>query len=36
MVAGDSWRHLVPDPVGAVIDEIGGVERLQESTTDDG
>lgn len=34
MVADESWRHLVPDPVGAVIDKIGDVERLQKITTE--
>lgn len=35
MLDGEAWRHLVPDPVSAAVDEIGGVERLQEITADD-
>lgn len=35
MVAGDRWRHLVPDPVAAAVDDIGGVARLQKITDDD-
>lgn len=29
MVEAEPWRDLVPDPVAAVVDEIGGVERLR-------
>jgi len=30
MIAGESWRSLVPDPTEAVIDEIDGVNRIQQ------
>ncbi|QFU84621.1 nicotinamide-nucleotide adenylyltransferase [Natronorubrum aibiense] len=29
MLAGEPWRHLVPDPVATVVDETNGVERLE-------
>lgn len=29
MVKGEKWKHTVPDPAAAVIEEIGGVERIQ-------
>lgn len=29
MVEDEEWRHLVPDPVVSVIQEIGGVERIR-------
>lgn len=29
MVAGEDWRHLVPDPVARVIDDIDGESRLK-------
>lgn len=35
MMSGDSWRHLVPDSVAAVIDEIDGVDRLRSITDDE-
>ncbi len=35
MLAGESWRQLVPDPVVAAIEEFDGVERLREITDDD-
>lgn len=35
IVEGEPWRDLVPDEVGAVIDEIDGVERLRKITRDD-
>jgi nicotinamide-nucleotide adenylyltransferase len=35
MARGDSWREFVPDPVAAVIEEIGGVERLQRVSDTD-
>ncbi|MDY6764423.1 MAG: nicotinamide-nucleotide adenylyltransferase, partial [Halobacteria archaeon] len=30
MLEGKDWRHLVPDPVADVIDEINGVKRLRQ------
>jgi nicotinamide-nucleotide adenylyltransferase len=35
ILAGEAWRHLVPDAVSGAIDEIGGVGRLQQITDDD-
>lgn len=35
MLAGESWRRLVPDPVPAAIEEIGCIERLRKITDDD-
>jgi nicotinamide-nucleotide adenylyltransferase len=32
---GEDWRALVPDAVAAVIDEIDGVERIQQVTATD-
>lgn len=29
MVKGGKWKHLVPAPTATVIEEIGGVERIQ-------
>jgi nicotinamide mononucleotide adenylyltransferase len=29
MHEGEEWRHLVPDPVALVIDEVDGVEQLK-------
>jgi nicotinamide-nucleotide adenylyltransferase len=29
MIAGEEWRHLVPDPVVAVIEDVDGVERIR-------
>lgn len=29
MIEGDNWRHLVPDRVVEVVEEIDGVERLR-------
>ncbi|RDI71202.1 nicotinamide-nucleotide adenylyltransferase [Halopelagius longus] len=37
MISGEDWRSLVPEPVAGVIDEIGGIERIQRvSDTDSG
>jgi nicotinamide-nucleotide adenylyltransferase len=35
MLVEKPWRHLVPDPVAAAIDDIGGVGRLRKITADD-
>lgn len=35
IVDGEPWRGLVPDEVSAVVDEIGGVERLRKITNED-
>ncbi|WP_330631136.1 nicotinamide-nucleotide adenylyltransferase [Halocatena halophila] len=35
MSRGDRWEHLVPDPAVGVIEEIGGVERLQQVSESD-
>ncbi len=29
MIKGEKWKHLVPTPAAAVIEEIRGVERIQ-------
>ncbi len=29
MIADEGWRHLVPDPVVSVIEEIDGVDRIR-------
>ncbi|HOT06459.1 MAG TPA: nicotinamide-nucleotide adenylyltransferase [Methanotrichaceae archaeon] len=29
MLEGAEWKHLVPEPVAEVIDEVGGVNRLR-------
>ncbi|MFB6124281.1 MAG: nicotinamide-nucleotide adenylyltransferase [Haloferacaceae archaeon] len=31
MLAGEPWRHLVPDAVPPVVDEVDGVERLRSA-----
>ena len=36
MLAGEEWRSLVPEPVAAVIEECGGVERIQQVDESDG
>ncbi len=36
MIAGNEWRHLVPDPVVSVIEEIDGVERIRAVSDTDG
>lgn len=37
MISGEDWQSLVPEPVVGVIDEIGGIERIQRvSDTDSG
>jgi len=35
MVEGGEWRHLVPDPVVDVIEEIDGIERIQRVSETD-
>jgi len=35
MIAGEEWRHLVPDPVVAVIEDVDGVERLRAVSNTD-
>lgn len=35
MLADESWRHLVPDPVVTAVDDVDGVERLRQITDDD-
>ncbi len=35
MIEGDEWRNLVPEPVIDVIDEIGGIERIQRVSDTD-
>lgn len=35
MLDGEEWRHLVPEPVSDVIDEIDGAERLRQVNDDD-
>ncbi|MFB6092019.1 MAG: nicotinamide-nucleotide adenylyltransferase [Haloquadratum sp.] len=35
MIRGDDWEHLVPAPVVEVIDEIGGIERIQRVSDTD-
>lgn len=35
MVDGGDWESLVPDPVVSVVDEVGGVERLQRISDTD-
>jgi len=35
MLTGEGWENLVPDAVARVIEEVGGVERLQEIARDD-
>ncbi|MFC7211344.1 nicotinamide-nucleotide adenylyltransferase [Natronoarchaeum sp. GCM10025321] len=36
MIKGKNWQPLVPDPVVEVIDEIGGIERIQRVSKTDG
>jgi nicotinamide-nucleotide adenylyltransferase len=36
MVEGEEWESLVPDPAAAVIEEIDGVERIQQVADGDG
>ena len=36
MVDGEEWASLVPDPAAAVIEEINGVERIQQVAEGDG
>ena len=36
MIDGEEWNSLVPDPAAAVIEEIGGVERIQQVSDTDG
>jgi nicotinamide-nucleotide adenylyltransferase len=35
MIHDEDWRSLVPGPVERVIDEIGGIERLQRVSETD-
>jgi nicotinamide-nucleotide adenylyltransferase len=35
MIEGGEWRHLVPEPVVDVIEEIGGIERIQRVSETD-
>ncbi|WP_138005149.1 nicotinamide-nucleotide adenylyltransferase [Halalkalirubrum salinum] len=35
MIDGDEWRDLVPGPVVDVINEIGGIERIQRVSDTD-
>jgi nicotinamide-nucleotide adenylyltransferase len=35
MINGGDWRSLVPNPVAEVVDEIGGVERIQRVSRTD-
>lgn len=35
MINGGNWRSQVPDPVAAVIDEIGGIRRIQRVSDSD-
>jgi nicotinamide-nucleotide adenylyltransferase len=35
MIEGRNWRGLVPDPVVDVVDEIGGIERIQQVSQSD-
>ncbi len=36
MIQGENWQPLVPDPVVDVVDEIGGIERIQRVSETDG
>jgi len=36
MIDGGEWRSLVPEPAAAVIEECGGVERIQQVSDSDG
>ena len=35
MIKGENWEPLVPDPVVEVVDEIGGIERIQRVSETD-
>ena len=35
MIEGGEWRHLVPEPVVGVIEEISGIERIQRVSETD-
>jgi nicotinamide-nucleotide adenylyltransferase len=35
MRAGDEWRHLVPDPVVDVVEDVDGIERLRRVASSD-
>jgi len=35
MIEDGEWQHLVPDPVVDVIDEIGGIQRIQRVSETD-
>ena len=35
MIDDGEWRHLVPEPVVGVIEEIGGIERIQRVSETD-
>jgi nicotinamide-nucleotide adenylyltransferase len=35
MVEDGEWRHLVPDPVVEVIEEVDGIERIQRLSETD-
>jgi nicotinamide-nucleotide adenylyltransferase len=35
MIDDEEWRHLVPDPAVDVVDEIGGIERIQKVSDSD-
>jgi nicotinamide-nucleotide adenylyltransferase len=35
ILAGEEWKHLVPEAVIEVIEEVNGVERLKEISQDD-
>jgi nicotinamide-nucleotide adenylyltransferase len=36
MIVGDPWKDRVPDPVVDVVEEVGGIDRLQTIARDDG
>ena len=36
MIKGKNWQPLVPDPDVEVVDEIGGIERIQRVSKTDG
>jgi nicotinamide-nucleotide adenylyltransferase len=35
MIRDAQWRHLVPGPVVDVVEEIGGIERIQRVSDTD-
>jgi len=35
MIKGENWEPLVPDPVVEVVEEIGGIERIQRVSETD-